>query len=68
MGGAFRAFIEHYEIIAYFFGSKFFVAFLIFPASGSEASFDIDQASFVKVFMRQFGQAAPKNYSMPFRL
>src|SRR4051812_16810900 len=62
------SFVEHDKVIAYDFGGKLLIAFLVFPAAGSEPAFDIDKASFVKVFLCQFGETAPKDYGMPFRL
>ena len=31
---AITSFIQHYQVVANYFGSKFFVAFFIFPATG----------------------------------
>src|SRR5580658_3652628 len=65
---AIGSFIEHNEVITYYFCSKFLVSFFVFPTAGSEAAFDIDEASLVEVFLCQFGEAAPEDHGMPFRL
>ena len=56
---AIGTFIKHNEVVADDFCSKFLVSFFIFPAAGSEAAFDINEASLVELFLCQFGQAAP---------
>src|SRR5580692_298424 len=68
MGTSVRPFVKHDQVVADDFRGKFLISFLIFPTAGSEAAFDIDKASFVKVFLGQFGQTTPKDYRMPFCL
>jgi hypothetical protein len=65
---AIGTFIQHNEVIAYYFGSEFLVSFFIFPTAGPEAAFYIDEASLVEVFLCQLGQTAPEDHCMPFRL
>ena len=61
-------FVEHHQVIAYNFGGKFLVAFLVFPASGAQAPFNIYQAAFMEVFLSQFGKSPPEYNGMPFGL
>ena len=66
--GSHRFFIEHDEIVAYYFRNKFLIAFLVFPAAGFEAAFNINQASLVQVFLRQLsrGPARERPYAILF--
>src|SRR4051812_26873051 len=66
--GAVCAFVKHNKIIPNHFCSNFFIPFLIFPATGAQPAFYIDQASFVKVFFSEFGQPSPQHNGMPFCL
>jgi hypothetical protein len=51
------AFIKHDQVITHYFCSKFFIAFFVFPAAGTQTAFYINKAAFMKIFLRQLCQA-----------
>src|SRR5437868_14727462 len=48
---SFISFVKHNKVFAHHFRGEFFVTFFVFPTAGFEASFDINQAALVKIFL-----------------